>query len=457
MPDEPGANAPESRITLVEVLDRAAEKVAGRFADKPDVEIAVRESIAQTYHGLASYGKAERQWRAIRDLARRPGGDPATLYLAQRWIAHLLLDQHNFGEDTFAIGRSALEGFMRILGPDHPETIEARNVLAEVYRNAGRGADAIPFVEEALKQLESTQGPDHMNTLKARITLGLAYLAAQRPADAILILEPTLMQFESKDSDVGDLILCGFNLASAYSRMGRIEKSISVYEKTLMRIERTQGKFSLGTFNTLHQLGHCVQIVRPAQAEPLFRRALDGYRKTQGSNGAITLELTGDLANLLDELGRPSEAEVFFRADRRLPNQGQGRRSRVRRSPGTMRSLSSETKKWDEAEPILRECLALREKAQPKIWSTFNAKSMLGAAFLGQKKYKDAERLLLAGYEGLKQVDTTIPSGGRTRIPEAIERLVQLYEATKQKDEAAKWRKELDAIKSAEKKLENKP
>ncbi len=47
-------------------------------------------------------------------------------------------------------------------------------------------------------------------------------------------------------------------------------------------------------------------------------------------------------------------------------------------------------KKWTEAEPILRECLAIREKAQPDLWSTFSTQSMVGGALLGQKKYADA-------------------------------------------------------------------
>ena len=38
----------------------------------------------------------------------------------------------------------------------------------------------------------------------------------------------------------------------------------------------------------------------------------------------------------------------------------------------------SEQKKWTEAEPLLRECLAIREKTQPDVWSTFNTKSLLG-------------------------------------------------------------------------------
>jgi hypothetical protein len=47
-----------------------------------------------------------------------------------------------------------------------------------------------------------------------------------------------------------------------------------------------------------------------------------------------------------------------------------------------------------------------------------------------------------------------IPEQGKVRLPQAIERLVQLYEATDKQDEAAKWRKELDATKAAQKKQE---
>jgi eukaryotic-like serine/threonine-protein kinase len=114
-------------------------------------------------------------------------------------------------------------------------------------------------------------------------------------------------------------------------------------------------------------------------------------------------------------------------------------------------------KKWVEAEPLIRECLAIRAKKEPDDWRTFNTKSMLGGALLGQKKYADAEPLLLAGYEGMKKQEAKIPAQGKIRIPEAIGRLVQLYEATDKKDDAAKWRKELESIKAAQKKTEKQP
>jgi WD40 repeat protein len=62
-----------------------------------------------------------------------------------------------------------------------------------------------------------------------------------------------------------------------------------------------------------------------------------------------------------------------------------------------------EQKQWSEAEPFIRECLAIREKAQPESWTTFNALSLLGGSLLGQKKYAEAEPLLLKGYAGMKE------------------------------------------------------
>jgi hypothetical protein len=51
----------------------------------------------------------------------------------------------------------------------------------------------------------------------------------------------------------------------------------------------------------------------------------------------------------------------------------------------------------------------------------------------------------------MKQRVKTIPAEGLVRLPEAVERLVQFYEATGNPDEAAKWRKELETLKPAKK------
>ena len=106
---------------------------------------------------------------------------------------------------------------------------------------------------------------------------------------------------------------------------------------------------------------------------------------------------------------------------------------------GVMTLLVEE--RFAEAEPLGRECLALREKIIPDDWRTFNARSMLGGSLLGQKKYAEAEPLLLSGYEGLKQREDKIPAAGSMRPQQALQRLVQLYEETNRPDQAAQWKK----------------
>jgi hypothetical protein len=71
---------------------------------------------------------------------------------------------------------------------------------------------------------------------------------------------------------------------------------------------------------------------------------------------------------------------------------------------------------------------------------------------VGQKKYTDAAPLLLQGYEGLrKHADKIPPAVRQERLIMALERLVQLYDAWGQKDEANAWRKKLDEAKAAQK------
>jgi hypothetical protein len=113
--------------------------------------------------------------------------------------------------------------------------------------------------------------------------------------------------------------------------------------------------------------------------------------------------------------------------------------------------------KWAEAELLLRACLALREKAQPHPWDNTDPKSMLVEALLGQKKYADAEPLLLAAYQGMKKQEATDPAAAKARLLETALRLVRLYEALGKKDEVARWQKEREALQTPAKKPETKP
>jgi hypothetical protein len=62
-----------------------------------------------------------------------------------------------------------------------------------------------------------------------------------------------------------------------------------------------------------------------------------------------------------------------------------------------------------------------------------------------------APPLLLAGYAGLKQREAKILANRKARLIQALEWLVQLYEAWSRKDKADRWRKRLEVRQAAAK------
>jgi hypothetical protein len=98
---------------------------------------------------------------------------------------------------------------------------------------------------------------------------------------------------------------------------------------------------------------------------------------------------------------------------------------------------------------VLDQCLAIYEKEWPDSWRTFEVKSLLGGALLGQRKYADAEPLLREGYQGMKERAAKIVPTDQGSLTDALERLVRLHDAWGKPDEATKWRQELEAHKKA--------
>ena len=99
--------------------------------------------------------------------------------------------------------------------------------------------------------------------------------------------------------------------------------------------------------------------------------------------------------------------------------------------------------KWAEAAPVLRECLAIREKATPDEWPAFEAMSRLGEALLGQRKFADSEPMIVKGYEGMKARENSMQPPDRPRLLTAAERVLRLYEQWGKLEKTAEWKTRL--------------
>jgi tetratricopeptide (TPR) repeat protein len=81
-------------------------------------------------------------------------------------------------------------------------------------------------------------------------------------------------------------------------------------------------------------------------------------------------------------------------------------------------------RKFAEAEPVARECLALREAEAPDHWRRYSPQSLLGASLAGQRKFAEAEPLLLEAVRELAEQGAATET--RTKV---LRRVADLYEA----------------------------
>ena len=125
-------------------------------------------------------------------------------------------------DEAISLHEQALAARERVLGPDHPDTLNSRHNLAIAYQAAGRTEEAISLHEQTLAAHERVLGPDHPDTLPSRNNLALAYQAAGRPDEAISLHEQTLAARERVlGPDHPDTLTSRNNLANAYRAAGR--------------------------------------------------------------------------------------------------------------------------------------------------------------------------------------------------------------------------------------------
>ena len=96
-----------------------------------------------------------------------------------------------------------------------------------------------------------------------------------------------------------------------------------------------------------------------------------------------------------------------------------------------------------EAEPLLRQCLAICQNVALDDWGRYYTMSLLGGSLLDQGRYAEAEPLVVGGHEGMKVRESRILVPDRSRLLEAAVRVVHLYEAWGKPAQAAAWKRKL--------------
>jgi hypothetical protein len=89
--------------------------------------------------------------------------------------------------------------------------------------------------------------------------------------------------------------------------------------------------------------------------------------------------------------------------------------------------------------------LVTRDKTPNDSWMRYFAQMVFGAALTGEKKYAEAEKALLEGYQALEERSASIPANSGSALETAGTWIVELYTAWGKPERAAEWTAKLAA------------
>ena len=291
-----------SRRRLAEVCRAAASLLGARartLAGSSD-RLAVRDVPGQV---TALAEVARRASEADQGLAR--------ILLRLRFLAlYHLIELGDSATQAIAVGEPLTADLERVLGPEHPDTLNARNSLAAAYQEAGRPAEAIPLFERTLVGLERLQGPEHPDTLTTQNNLAAAYQDAGRAGEARLLFELTLAARERLlGPNHPSTLNSRGNLAAAYRDTGRAAEAIRLFEQTLQGRESVLGASHPDTLSSRVNLAAAYREAgRVAEAIPLAEQILAARERQLGGSHPSTLNARNNLAAAYREAGRVAEA-----------------------------------------------------------------------------------------------------------------------------------------------------
>jgi serine/threonine protein kinase/Flp pilus assembly protein TadD len=227
-------------------------------------------------------------------------------------------------------------------------------------------------------------------------------------------------------------------LATNYAENGRLKEAIPLLEEAVRGMQK--GPYFDGVVNSLLD---ALQRVDDATAARHLSAVLPSVRAVFGENHSLTLRVMDNLGYGLARSRQFTDAEAMLKETIEREVRALGQEDmlllQTRTNLGELYQLQGRHAK---AEELLRQCLLQRTKKEPNSFRLASTQSMLGRVQAQEKKFAEAESLLLAGHKGLKDNDSTTPIWGKYYLPDTELWLAELYEAWGKPDEAKKWRGE---------------
>jgi serine/threonine protein kinase/tetratricopeptide (TPR) repeat protein len=444
----------QDTIMLRGILDKTAERVSRDLKAEPMVEAELRNTLGDVYLELGEYQKAEAMQREALAMRRKwLGNEHLQVAESLRDLADALRREGKYAESETLL-RDSLAIFRKRLGNGHEDVAGLLVLLGDVLRYEGKLDEAELMERQGLAMWKKMLTTEDERVGVALNNLALVLRSQGKLGEAEGMFREALALYKKVlGNENPEIAITLDNLADVLLDQGRWTEAETLERETLAMRRELLGNENPKVADSLNKLARVLyQQGKLAEAETMFHEAQAMLSKLPGSESLITADVLGNLAHLRQSQGELSEAETMEREALVIERRLQGDEGlAVGKSLAHLAGILLAEKKFADAEAAARECLSIRERVIPGHWRTFSVRSVLGGSLLGQKKYAEAEPLLLSGYEGMKQRETAIPAENKPLLNEALQRLVELYEQTSRSEQAAECKKELAELEKTEK------
>ncbi|OWY71593.1 hypothetical protein B7486_07865 [cyanobacterium TDX16] len=308
-PDQLGYDA-----RMRDVVDAAAQRVEGRFADQPLVEAAVRLSLGTTYSKLANFPAAQLHLERCHALRRAALGDDAIETLeAENELAeiYLLQDRNTDGERLYV---HAYEGRKAQLGEDHIDTITSLYKLGVAIAEQGRYAEAESLMLKTLDRCRAVLGNKHPLTLKAVHSMGVLYRAMNDAERSARYYEEAYRLTRDALGMAHDTTLLAVrDYAAVLQSSHRLSEAETILHEAIPISRRVRGDNHPATLMMLDQLASVlIHLDRADDAEPILYPALEAARQTLPEGHTVTSMLLISMSRLYVAQDRFADAESLL-------------------------------------------------------------------------------------------------------------------------------------------------
>ncbi len=411
--------------------------------DHPDT-LTSMNYLATVYWAQGKYAEAERLHSQTLDIRRRVlGPEHLDTLSSMNNLAIVYWAEENYAKAE-AMDVQILKILPRVLGPEHPNTLATMNNLAIVYMAEDKYAQAEALFSQALEIQRRVGGPEHPSTLNYMHNLATDYDSQGKYAQAEALNTQALeIQRRVLGPTHPNTLSTMNDLAKNYVAEGKYPQAEALLSEAIEGCRRVLGPEHPNTLISMNVLAYAFASQgKYPQAEALLSQVLETRRRVLGSQHPVVFKTVSAISTVYQQEGKYSLAEAY--AGQALAAQ---RRALGSEDTGTMASAENlalayqSQRKFAMAEPLAREALEFNRKKQPDDWQRFRAESLLGASLAGQRRYGEAEPLLLEGYQGMLARKDRIDVPEWPDLDRAREWIVELYQAWGKRDKAAEWRK----------------